>query len=33
MLATVGEKDFYTANFSHKVAEHFIRLYRNEEAM
>lgn len=33
MLATVGEKDFYTANISHKVAEHFIRLHRNEEAM
>ncbi|PNP46214.1 hypothetical protein TGAMA5MH_02249 [Trichoderma gamsii] len=33
MLATVGEKDFYTANFSHKVAEHFIRLHRNEEAI
>ncbi|KAL7897244.1 P-loop containing nucleoside triphosphate hydrolase protein [Trichoderma sp. SZMC 28014] len=33
MLATVGEKDFYTANISHKVAEHFIRLHRNEEAI
>lgn len=33
MLATVGEKDFYTANVSHKVAEHFICLHRNEEAM
>lgn len=33
MLATVGEKDFYAARVSHKVAEHFIRLHRNEEAM
>lgn len=33
MLATVGEKDFYTANITLKIAEHFIRLQRNEEGM
>ncbi len=33
MLATVGERDFYTANITHKIAEHLIRLGRNEEAM
>lgn len=33
MLATVGERDFYTANVFHKLAEHFIRLGQNEEAM
>jgi tetratricopeptide (TPR) repeat protein len=33
MLATVGERDFYTANVVHKVAEHLIRLGRSEEAM
>lgn len=31
--ATVGERDFYTANVAHKIAEHLIRLGRNEEAM
>lgn len=33
MRATVGERDFYTANVSHKIAEHLIRTGRNEEAM
>lgn len=33
MRATVGDKDFYTANVSHKIGEHLIRLGRNEEAM
>ncbi|UKZ83205.1 hypothetical protein TrVFT333_011010 [Trichoderma virens FT-333] len=33
MLATVGERDFYTANVFHKLAEHFIRLGQNEEAI
>lgn len=33
MRATVGERDFYTANITHKIAEHLIRLGRNEEAM
>lgn len=33
MRATVGERDFYTANVTHKIAEHLIRLGRNEEAM
>ena len=33
MLATVGERDFYTANVAHKMAEHLIRLDRSEEAM
>jgi tetratricopeptide (TPR) repeat protein len=33
MRATVGDRDFYTANASHKIAEHLIRLGRNEEAM
>lgn len=33
MRATVGERDFYTANVSHKVAEHFMRSGLNEEAM
>lgn len=33
MRATVGDKDFYTANAAHKIAEHFIRLGRSEEAM
>ncbi len=31
--ATVGERDFYTANLAHKVAEHLIRIGRSEEAM
>ncbi|PGH16718.1 hypothetical protein AJ79_01591 [Helicocarpus griseus UAMH5409] len=33
MRAIVGERDFYTANAAHKVAEHLIRLGRNEEAI
>ena len=33
MRATVGERDFYTANITHKIAEHLIRLGWNEEAM
>ncbi|CZS95367.1 uncharacterized protein RAG0_05033 [Rhynchosporium agropyri] len=33
MRATVGEKDFYTANVAHKIAEHLIRSGRNEEAI
>lgn len=33
MRATVGERDFYTANITHKIAEHFIRSGRSEEAM
>ncbi|GAB1210700.1 hypothetical protein APSETT445_009496 [Aspergillus pseudonomiae] len=33
MRATVGDKDFYTANVAHKVAEHFARLGRCKEAM
>lgn len=33
MLATVGERDFYTANVAHKVAEHLIRLGQYESAM
>ena len=33
MRATVGERDFYTANSAHKVAEYLIRLGWNEEAM
>jgi hypothetical protein len=33
MHATVGERDFYTANVGHKIAEHLIRLGRSEEAM
>lgn len=33
MRATVGERDFYTANVSHKIAKHLIRTGRNEEAM
>ncbi|KAL1884476.1 hypothetical protein Plec18167_002066 [Paecilomyces lecythidis] len=33
MRATVGDRDFYTANVSHKIAEHLIRLGRNEEAI
>jgi tetratricopeptide (TPR) repeat protein len=32
MLATVGERDFYTANVAHKVAEHLIRLGQYESA-
>jgi tetratricopeptide (TPR) repeat protein len=33
MQATVGERDFYTANVAHKMAEHFIHSGRSEEAM
>lgn len=33
MRATVGDKDFYTANITHKIAEHLRRLGRTEEAM
>ncbi|KAB8225056.1 hypothetical protein BDV33DRAFT_198902 [Aspergillus novoparasiticus] len=33
MRATVGEKDFYTANVTHKIAEHFSRMGRSEEAI
>ncbi|CAG7989665.1 unnamed protein product [Penicillium nalgiovense] len=33
MRATVGERDFYTANVTHKIAEHLIRLDRSEEAI
>ncbi|KAI0441439.1 tetratricopeptide repeat domain-containing protein [Xylaria telfairii] len=33
MRATVGERDFYTANVAHKISEHLIRLGRNEEAI
>lgn len=33
MRETVGERDFYTANVAHKIAEHLIRMGRNEEAM
>ncbi|KAM5487384.1 hypothetical protein MaudMau93_004652 [Microsporum audouinii] len=33
MHAAVGEKDFYTANITHKIAEHLIRLGRSEDAI
>ncbi|KAJ5566022.1 hypothetical protein N7535_007660 [Penicillium sp. DV-2018c] len=33
MLATVGERDFYTAIVGHKIAEHLIRSGRSDEAM
>ena len=33
MRATVGDRDFYTANITHKVAEHFFRSDKPEEAM
>ncbi|KAJ4415136.1 hypothetical protein N0V82_007506 [Gnomoniopsis sp. IMI 355080] len=33
MRATVGDKDFYTANITHKMAEHLMRLGRSEEAI
>lgn len=33
MRETVGERDFYTANITHKMAEHLSRLKRYEEAM
>ncbi|QLI66908.1 uncharacterized protein G6M90_00g032140 [Metarhizium brunneum] len=33
MRATVGDRDFYTANVAHKIAEHFLRLGRSEEAI
>jgi tetratricopeptide (TPR) repeat protein len=33
MRETVGERDFYTANITHKIAEHLVRSGHNEEAM
>ena len=33
MRATVGERDFYTANVYHKMAEHMDRLGQSEDAM
>ena len=33
MRATVGDKDLYTANVMHKMAEHLHRLGQGEEAM
>ncbi|CAG8278644.1 unnamed protein product [Penicillium salamii] len=33
MRATVGERDFYTANVAHKIAEHLIRTNRSDEAI
>ncbi|TVY55719.1 putative disease resistance protein [Lachnellula cervina] len=33
MRATVGERDFYTANAAHKIAEHLIRSGRRNEAI
>ncbi|KAE8347147.1 hypothetical protein BDV24DRAFT_158139 [Aspergillus arachidicola] len=33
MRTTVGEKDFYTASVAHKIAEHFSRMGRSEEAI
>ena len=33
MRATVGERDFYTANVTHKIAEHLMRSGQYEEAM
>ncbi|KAE8309255.1 hypothetical protein BDV41DRAFT_580688 [Aspergillus transmontanensis] len=33
MRATVGEKDFYTTSVAHKIAEHFSRMGRSEEAI
>ncbi|CAG8899390.1 unnamed protein product [Penicillium egyptiacum] len=33
MRETVGERDFYTANITHKIAEHLIRSGNNEEAI
>lgn len=33
MLETVGERDFYTANITHKIAEHLMRLGEHEKAM
>ncbi|KAK2600215.1 hypothetical protein QQS21_005011 [Conoideocrella luteorostrata] len=33
MRETVGDKDFYTANVAHKVAEHFLRLGQSEKAI
>jgi tetratricopeptide (TPR) repeat protein len=33
MRATVGERDFYTANVYHKMAEHMFRLGQSEDAM
>ncbi|CAG8930119.1 unnamed protein product [Penicillium salamii] len=31
--ATVGDRDFYTANVIHKIAEHLIRTHRSDEAI
>jgi uncharacterized protein HemY len=33
MRAAVGDRDFYTANATHKIAEHLIRSGRSAEAM
>lgn len=33
MRATVGDRDFYTANISYKIAEHLLRLGKIEQAM
>lgn len=33
MRATVGDRDFYTANVTHKMAEHYLRSGRSEEAI
>ncbi|OQE22153.1 hypothetical protein PENFLA_c013G10931 [Penicillium flavigenum] len=33
MRETVGERDFYTANITYKIAEHLIRSGHNEEAI
>ncbi|XP_014550301.1 hypothetical protein COCVIDRAFT_43139 [Bipolaris victoriae FI3] len=33
MRATVGEKDFYTANVAYKIAEYLLRLGRSEESI
>ncbi|KAL5344308.1 hypothetical protein ACLOAV_010737 [Pseudogymnoascus australis] len=33
MRATVGEGDYYTANVTHKIAEHLIHLGRSQEAI
>jgi tetratricopeptide (TPR) repeat protein len=33
MRATVGERDFHTANAAYKISEHLMRLGQNEEAV
>ncbi|KZZ99022.1 tetratricopeptide repeat domain-containing protein [Moelleriella libera RCEF 2490] len=33
MRATVGDRDFHTANVTHKIAEHYLRSGRSEEAI